>query len=131
VATRSKSSAKRAQSVAALPPWRANFGSEAEEETMVKNTGIVVTDEHRSAALARARGVVGTPIIKVHGVWLPDEARLDFGTWLDALAQSYGLPAPSKTSEGEIVHYGMTAKGEFTCWAGDADECAPQDVLGV
>lgn len=98
---------------------------------MIKNTGIVVSEEHRKATLERAQGVVSTPVIKVHGAWLPDEARLEFGDWLDKLAESYGLPPPVKNSEGDVVHYGMTAKGEFTKWEGDIDECAPQDILGT
>lgn len=96
---------------------------------MIKNTGIVVSEEHRRVALNRARGAVNVPIIKVHGVWLPDEARLDFGDWLDALAESYGLPPPSVV-DGETIHYGMTNGGEFTRWEGD-DVCPPQDILGT
>ena len=97
---------------------------------MIKNTGIKVSEEHRLIALKRARGVVSTPIIKVHGKWLPDEERMLFGDWLDGLAQSYGLPPPKKGSDGEVIHYGMTADGEFTKWEGDPDACAPQDILG-
>ncbi len=95
----------------------------------IKNTGIKVTEEHRAAALARARGVAATPVIKVAGSWLPDEERMAFGDWIDSLAQSYGLPAPEKDSDGDAIHYGMTNDGEFTKWEGDADACAPQRIL--
>jgi hypothetical protein len=98
---------------------------------MVKNTGVKVSEEHRQVALQRARGVVSAPVIKVHGKWIPDEERLAFGDWLDGLAQSYGLPEPAKDSDGDALHYGMTNDGEFTKWEGDADACAPQDILGT
>lgn len=98
---------------------------------MIKNTGIKVSDEHREIALQRARGVVSAPIIKVHGEWLQDEERIAFGDWLDNLAQSYGLPPPEKDSDGDVIHYGMTAAGEFTKWEGDPNACAPQDILGT
>lgn len=93
-----------------------------------ENTGIRVSDEHKDAALARASGVVATPII-VHGRPIHDDARRSFGDWLDALAQAYGLPAPTVV-DGEVVHYGMTEDGEFTRWAGE-DACPPQDILGT
>ena len=96
---------------------------------MIKNTGIIVSEEHCKVALARARGVLSTPVIKVDGAWLPDEARLNFGDWLDALAQSYGLPPP-EVRDGETYHYGMTMKSEFTKWEGE--EASPgQDILGT
>lgn len=70
---------------------------------MVKNTGVKVSEEHRQAALQRARGVVTAPVLMIHGKWLPDQERLDFGNWIDALAQSYGLPAPAKDSDADPI----------------------------
>ncbi|MDP2661492.1 MAG: hypothetical protein Q8R28_12265 [Dehalococcoidia bacterium] len=98
---------------------------------MIVKTGIKVSEKERQVALERARGVAQCPVIKVEGVWLPDEMRLEFGDWLDALAQSKGLPAPKRDSDGDVIHYGMTMEGEFTTWTGDPDECADQDVLGT
>ena len=98
---------------------------------MIKETGIVVSNEHRQAALSKARGVVATPLIIHNGHSIHDDARLDFGDWLDELAVAYGLPVPAKTSDGDVVHYGMDNSGQFTQWVGDADNCAPQDILGT
>lgn len=97
---------------------------------MIKNTGVRVSKEDFDIAHQRANGVVTAPVIKVHGKWIPEQERLAFGEWLDALAKNYGLPAPERNTDGEVVHYGMTADGEFTRWVGDADDCPDQDILG-
>lgn len=115
-----------------LAPEKIASGSGGEENKgMVKNTGVFVSDEHRNAAIDNARGAISTPLVKVLGKWLPDLERASFGDWIDALAQSYGLPPPAKNRDGEAVHYGMTMRGEFTRWEGNPDGCPDQDILGT
>ena len=97
----------------------------------IKKTGVTITDEHLAVALQRARGVVDTPLVIVHGVELHTASREEFGDWLDRLAVAYGLPEPVTNAGGEVVHYGMTNGGEFTAWDADPDECPGQDVLGT
>lgn len=94
---------------------------------MIVHTCVRVSEEHRAVAMQRARGVVETPLVVVHGVSLNDAARLGFGDWLDELAVAYGL-LPPPVENGETIHYGMTNEGEFTRWVG---ECPPQDILGT
>jgi len=96
---------------------------------MIIPTGVFVSADHVEAVRQRARGVVAMPVIKVQGAWLDEEARLNFGDWLDALAQSYGLPPPEKDRDGDSVHYGMDLEGQFTRWSGAVDVCPEQVVL--
>lgn len=88
---------------------------------MVKNTGIVASEEHRREAAARANVAASTPVVRVGGAWLHESAQAAFGSWIDLTAQEYGLPAPKQDGDGDTIHYGMSAAGEFLLWEPDAE----------
>jgi hypothetical protein len=96
---------------------------------MIQNTGKIVTLELLEIIRTRANGVVDTPLIVVEGVTIHEAARGDFGEFLDQLAVAHGLPEPSITEDGEVVHYGITNEGEFTSWSADPNDCPEQDIL--
>lgn len=98
---------------------------------MIKNTGKTVTPELLEIIHGRANGVVDTPLIVVEGVELHETARDDFGDFLDQLAVAHGLPEPAISSDGVVIHYGITLQGEFTSWEADPDQCPGQDILGT
>lgn len=82
---------------------------------MIKKTGVKVTGAELKEARDRAREKAATPVAKVAGRWLSDDAEKAHSEWVDALAVLHGLPAPP-TIDGEVHHYGMDAEGEFTTY---------------
>lgn len=54
-----------------------------------------------------------TPVVKVHGEWLPDLAHENLMRAIDAAAVRAGLPSPKTDDDGKVVHYGIKGDGEF------------------
>jgi hypothetical protein len=87
--------------------------------TVIKGTGIFVSDDDREEARKWAKRLSDAPCVKVGTRWLPDVEQEAFNAWLDALAQKYGLPEPAKDPDGDVIHYGMNLRGEFTTWVSE------------
>lgn len=62
-----------------------------------------------------------TPIVRVFGRWLHEEADAQFKARIDGLAEKHGLPK-LQPIDGESNHYGLLATGEFTTIARVAKE---------
>lgn len=78
----------------------------------MKATGVFATPEETEEA--RRMFDVG-PLIFPNGMRSAEamDTQIERArAWLDELAQKHGLPAPGLI-DGEVNHYGMSAKGEF------------------
>lgn len=84
----------------------------------VKGTGIIAKPEDVARAKEWLAEFRSTPVIRVHGRWLPEDAEAIFKRRLDDLAVSYGLPTP-ELIDGEPNRYGLMATGEFLRWEPD------------
>lgn len=76
-------------------------------------TGVFVSEEDRIEARIRSKAAKNAPVMKVANFWVHEEASEAFVDYLDKLAVKYGLPEPGRI-DGEVNHYGLTAKGEFS-----------------
>lgn len=74
-------------------------------------TGVFATADEIGQSRAWKTELDGTPMVKVHGVWLTDSAETLFKQRIDSLAFAHGLP-----DRGDD-HYGLIVTGEFTTTA--------------
>lgn len=81
---------------------------------MIKQTGVFASEQEVARAKQLSAEFSTTPLIKVLGRWLPDDARAALMDYIDACAVSHGLPAPGRDADGDVDHYGLLATGEFT-----------------
>jgi hypothetical protein len=79
-----------------------------------KHTGVFATAEEIDHARALADELTRTPVIRVHGHWLPEDAHHALMSYIDKCAVKHGLPEPEKDVDGNVIHYGMLSSGEFT-----------------
>lgn len=76
-------------------------------------TGVFATPEEVESAKGWSAEARSTPVVKVHGHWLHEDADAQFKMRIDDLAKSHGLPELPPV-DGEPDHYGLIANGEFT-----------------
>lgn len=86
----------------------------------IKGTGVFLTPEQLADARQRAAAVRATPVMKVAGRWVHEDAAEAFAAWRDIVAIEKGLPAPGLL-EGEVNHYGISLEGELTTYEPDGD----------
>jgi hypothetical protein len=97
---------------------------------MIRATGVFATEQERAELLRRKFQAAETPVIKVHGRWLADDAHEAFMAAIDALAVTHGLPEPKPYGD-DVNHYGMSNDGQFMIWEpDDADEIPPAEKVG-
>lgn len=81
--------------------------------TNIVRTGVRVTAEDLAEVLAWNAERNDTPVVRVAGRWLDEDAEEWFHRRLDDLAERYGLPKlPAR--DGAADHYGILRTGEFT-----------------
>ena len=86
---------------------------------MIKWTGVTISEEHYKELLKLQQEVQSTPMAKVHGSFLYEDALELFKCRVDEMAIAAGLPPPGKI-DGVIDHYGVdSASRQFTRYVPD------------
>jgi hypothetical protein len=85
----------------------------------VVQTGVFASMEQLAQVRKAFHEARETPVMRVHGVWMHEEALESAKSLVDKLAVECGLPPPGLI-EGQVNHYGLLPTGEFNRYELDA-----------